>query len=197
MTPTESATDEYLNKLLNKPDEEMLAGVDIDAVNKRKAHLMVYSPKVVANAFLWKKARAGLIHMKLQKLVFFMHAWSLAQRNKSVVSEKPAPWQYGPVFASLYHELKSFGSKDVATYLEEFNPETGQMAALVPNSQDAYFWSLFDRVWDRYGQLSAIELSALTHEQNGAWERARTNLNAVIPDDDLANYYRQKLTASA
>lgn len=133
--------------------------------------------------------------MKLQKLVFFVHAWSLALKGLSVVNEPPEAWQYGPVFSSLYHELKSYGSSDISTLLQEFNPATGQLAALVPNHSDANFWPLFDKVWERYGQFNALQLSALTHESGGPWEHAYSQKMANIPNELVASYYRQKMIA--
>ena len=155
---------------------------------------MPYSPRIVANAFLWKKGAAGLSHMKLQKLVFFVHAWALALNNQRLVTESPEAWPYGPVFTSLYHELKQFGSQNITMLLQELNPATGQLAALIPNEKDATFWSLFDRVWDRYGRLSAMQLSSLTHETGGPWERARSNFAGEIRDEWIADYYRAQLT---
>lgn len=155
-----------------------------------------YAPSLIANAFLWKKGAAGLSHMKLQKLVFFYHAWSLALRGTPGVSEQPAPWQYGPVFSSLYHQLKQFGSGNVSAYLKDFNPATSQLTAMVPSEADTGAWSLLEQVWERYGQFSALQLSALTHEKGGPWEQAFLAKMSAIPDEMLASYYKAKLAGA-
>lgn len=157
---------------------------------------MAYSPRMVANAFLWKKRGASLSHMKLQKLVFFVHAWSLAINGKPGVTESPEAWQYGPVFSSLYHELKSYGSRGVTEYLTEYSPAAQKMVALVPNHQDGEFWSLFDRVLERYGNFSAVDLSALTHEPGSPWDRAYRINQKEIPNDWITEYYQRKLAGS-
>lgn len=157
---------------------------------------MPYSPRLVANAFLVKAKKAGVpvSHMKVQKLVFFLHAWSLALRDAgSFVTEPPEAWPYGPVFDSLYHELKSYGSSNIDAYLKELNPATGQMAAMVPNSADTEFYRFLDQVWDRYGNFSALQLSALSHEAAGPWAQAREKHARVIDSDMIRNYYRGKL----
>lgn len=157
---------------------------------------MAYSPRMIANAFLWKKGGGGLSHIKLQKLVFFLHAWSLALYGKPGASESPEAWQYGPVFSSLYHELKSYGSSNITQYLTEYSPSAQKMVAFVPNQQDLEFWSLFDRVDERYGRFSALDLSALTHEPGSPWEQAYRINQKEIPSDWIADYYRKKLTNS-
>ena len=156
---------------------------------------MTYRPNLIANAFIYKAKLLGLplTHMKLQKLVFFMHAWSLALRGSSVVSERPDAWTYGPVFESLYHSLKSNGSSPVGEYLTMINPQSGQLQALIPNLEDKEFWTLLDQVWDRYGKFSALELSALTHEAGGPWSQAREARVESLDDTQVRNYYRSKL----
>jgi uncharacterized phage-associated protein len=157
--------------------------------------MMAYAPRLVANAFLVdaKKRGVGLTHMQLQKLVFFIHAWSLALKRASFLNERPEAWKYGPVFESLYHELKAYGSQNVGNLLTEFNPSTGTFLAMVPSPQDQDFWSLFEQVRERYGRFSAMELSALSHEKGGPWEQARGAMVGDIPDDWIADFYRSKL----
>ncbi|MBP6224903.1 MAG: DUF4065 domain-containing protein [Rhizobacter sp.] len=135
--------------------------------------------------------------MKLQKLVFFMHAWSLALSGETVVKETPEAWQYGPVFDSLYHSLKGYGSRNIDTYLQEMNPTTGQREPLIPNQQDTHFWNLLAQVWARYGGLSALQLSALTHEDGSPWATAKEERRGWLDDKQVADFYRQKLTAHA
>lgn len=156
---------------------------------------MPYSPSLVANAFLYKAQQSGvpLTHMKLQKLVFFMHAWSLALRNQSMVTERPEAWQYGPVFDSLYHELKGNGSRAVTDYLAQMNPETGIRQGMIPVLNDTDFWGMLEQVWARYGGFSALQLSALTHEAGGPWEQARQTGTGWLSDDQVREHYRQQV----
>lgn len=157
--------------------------------------MATYSPSLVANAFLYKARQSGVqvSHMKLQKLVFFIHAWSLASTGASYVSEQPEAWTYGPVFDTLYHELKNFGSRDIDAYLMQMNSETGERQALVPVFTDGAFWTLLGQVWDRYSSLSALQLSALTHEAGGPWERARQTGSGWLSDDMVRDHYRPQI----
>lgn len=157
--------------------------------------MFTYSPSLIANAFLYKARQTGaqLSHLKLQKLVFFIHAWGLALKGTSPVLDSPQAWPYGPVFESLYHELKGFGSKPVDTYLLQMNPHSGQLEPQIPVHSDTDFWGLLDQVWDRYSPFSAVQLSALTHEPGGPWEKARQGQVLSLTDDAVRDYYRGKL----
>ena len=153
-----------------------------------------YTPSLVANAFLYKARQSGaqMSHMKLQKLVFFMHAWSLAALGKSFVAETPEAWPYGPVFGTLYHELKTYGSRNIDSYLLQINARTGHLEAQIPVLKDQAFWGLVDQVWDRYGSLSALQLSALTHEPGGPWEKARLG-HVPLSNEIIRDHYRVQL----
>jgi len=157
-----------------------------------------YPPDVIVNALLYHAARQrggslrDMTHMKLQKLVFFMHAWGLALYEKSPVSEQPQAWEYGPVFSSLYHILKTYGSTPVTDGLEQMNPATGQMVPMIPPMEDHHFWQLLGQVWERYGGFDAFDLSALTHEDDSPWASARNAKRGFLDDDEITDFYRRK-----
>jgi len=162
-----------------------------------------YEPDVIANAVIYLARQTGvpaprsLTHMKLQKLVFFVHAWGLALHDQSPLSERPQAWEYGPVFDSLYHVLKSYGSRPVDEYLTKMNPATGQRQAMIPTRNDRTFWNLLEQVCTQYGNLSALQLSDLSHEPDGPWEKARAMHNGWLDDAEVAAFYREKLVSHA
>lgn len=160
---------------------------------------MPYSPRLVANAFLYKanQVRASVSHMKLQKLVFFLHAWGLVMTGQGPVLGAPEAWPYGPVYDQLYHDLKGFGSGPVTQYLSELNPATGAIEPLIPNLNDVTFWQLVERVWERYGHFTAMQLSALTHEPGSPWDVTRRNHSGSIRDELMVEYYGRQLNQHA
>ncbi|WP_377156562.1 Panacea domain-containing protein [Roseateles sp. UC29_93] len=156
---------------------------------------MPYSPAIVANAVLHraKQRRIFVNHLKLQKLVFFTHAWSLALHDAPVVEERPEAWRYGPVFDSLFHRLRPQQGRPITAFLKTVDEGRNAYVTLMPAFEDEAFWDVLDQVMDRYGHLSADQLSALGHERGGAWEQTREAKQAVIPDDRLRQFYRGKL----
>lgn len=144
---------------------------------------MAYSAIAVANAFIEKAKKhkiSDLTPMKLQKLVFFAHAWALASSNKPLIKDKILAWKYGPVIESIYHEFKRYGSNNITTPGTEFlwddDPHSvvkaKYVATTVPESDD-YANVIIDLILDVYGDKSAIYLSNLTHKQGSAWEVTR------------------------
>jgi len=157
---------------------------------------MSYSPAIVANAVLTRANQRGIFisHLKLQKLVFFTHAWCLAILGEPAVNERPEAWEFGPVFNTLYYRLKERGHERIREYIESVDATTNAFATLVPSPADDRFWRILDQVMDRYGTFTAAQLSTLSHEPGGPWEQARCAKLAVIPDESVLSFYRSKLS---
>ncbi len=135
-----------------------------------------YSPLALANYFIEKfGGDADIEHMKLQKLVYCAHGWSLGVDNWAVVNERPQVWRYGPVFESLYHVLKLFGRRPIRRP-QSISPF--EEPALV---EDKRTKELLDWVWDRYGHLSGATLSDMMHEAGTPWERVAKENNFLVP----------------
>ena len=160
---------------------------------------MAYSAIAVANAFIEKAKERGIkdiTPMKLQKLVFYAHAWSLVMSNKPLVNDKVFAWPYGPVIESIYHEFKGFGSKNITSPGTEFvwddDPNATVRAKYVAPSipeSDSLSQSLVDYVLEAYGDQDAIALSNLTHRPGSAWHTIMEQngggepRNLIIPND--------------
>jgi uncharacterized phage-associated protein len=152
---------------------------------------MAYDVRVVANYFLDLAARDHVFvsPLKLQKIVYLAHGWSLALRGQPLLKQSIEAWRYGPVIPALYREFKEFGGSAIV-----------RKARLTENVQelDAETKKLIDAVWERYKSLSATQLSALTHEPGSAWDLTRREFRpllpstSVIPDDLIADEFERR-----
>lgn len=118
---------------------------------------------------------------KLQKLVYYSQAWSLVWDDDTLFPEEIEAWANGPVVRELYeahrgkYRVSRLGDGDVDVLTED-QRET------------------VDAVLDFYGNRSPQWLSDLTHME-APWQKARRHVpegdrgNAVIPKEDLAEYY--------
>ncbi|WP_329909971.1 Panacea domain-containing protein [Serratia quinivorans] len=149
---------------------------------------MAYPTAAVANAFI-DKALAGQIDdlspMKLQKLIFFVQSWHLKIYDEPLVDEFFAKWPYGPVIPSLYHDVKSYGSRPITTPLSTLvNTEPGFkiVTPKVPEG-DNRTNKLIDKIVSVYGPLRGTQLSYLTHLPGTAW--SRTEKDGAVIDNQL------------
>ena len=141
-----------------------------------------YSPLAIANSFLEiaKRHGKGISPMKLQKLVYFAHAWNLAYYDEGLIDESIYAWRFGPVIESIYTKFKHYGWKDIEypgmvtnpawnPFFEQDIPQF-LMPRLDPSNPDeADKLSMLNYMWELYGHMSAEELSDLTHEAHTPW----------------------------
>lgn len=149
-----------------------------------------YSSVAIANNFVERFAAdvGGIEHMKLQKLVYCSYGWWLAARGMEgcrLTTDKPQIWKYGPVFSELYHVFKIFGRKQI-TEMKSLNPFDNP-----PNVDegDEEVRTMIKWIWGRYGHLSSLTLSDMTHKPGTPWYRVaeehgfRVPFNMPIPDE--------------
>ncbi|MDO4911408.1 MAG: DUF4065 domain-containing protein [Corynebacterium sp.] len=100
--------------------------------------------------------------MKLHKLIFYSHALSLLENNKSLVDEDFQAWRNGPVLPSLFatHRGRFFVDK---TKYADAGPLDAETAAIV------------DEVLENIGSLNGSQLSKKTHREK-PWSDQRIGL---------------------
>jgi uncharacterized phage-associated protein len=119
--------------------------------------------------------------IKLQKLVYYSHAWHLVWDEKPLFNEPIEAWANGPVVKELYREHR--GSFTVTDWPK------GDPDALTESEKASV-----RAVLDFYGEHNAAWLSELTHKER-PWLDARQGLapgqrgNRRITDERMAEYY--------
>jgi len=159
-----------------------------------------YPAPAIANAFLERHGGLGrLTQMQLQKLSYFAHGWNLAVNGTPLVDEEFQAWDYGPVSPKLYDHTKYFGSSPIDRPITEGDDDkmmffllNKQLAAPVYRAQFlASESAVIDRVYARYGTLSAFQMSQLTHQPGTPWHRSYVRgENRAIPNELIAEHYR-------
>lgn len=153
---------------------------------------MRYTPLALANTFIARHGATGTLdQMKLQKLDFYAYGWWLAYNSEPILTEPPQVWQYGPVFESLYGALRPFGNSAITQPVAPPN----QPPSMIPET-DTLTIQWVDWIWQRYGHLSALKLSDMTHEAGTPWQVEaaakdyRVPKRHPIPDTTIRNYFK-------
>ena len=151
-----------------------------------------HKPIHVANAFLWKANQDGVCDidkLKIQKLIYCLHGWTLATSGEPVVGELYQAWPYGPVLDSIYYATKRFPHDHITHFFDEFDPVDESRKAFMVGADDKGFWEVFDRVWDRYKCFSGLQLSALTHADGTPWSITRAKNETYIPNELIRDHF--------
>lgn len=130
-----------------------------------------------------RSAGDAITHLKLQKLVYYAQAWSLALLGRPLFSEDFRAWAHGPVALSVWHAFKEHGWEALPPpdEMPDFDDETTELLRDVLRS---------------YGEHSARKLEELTHGEE-PWLRARGDLppeassSAVIPKEHMKRFYQR------
>lgn len=146
---------------------------------------------IVAHYFMSKSKadqRKDFTNKKLQKLLYYAQAWSLAIHNKRLFDNKFEAWIHGAALPAVYHRYKEFGFEQISEEYDEseFNQLTDQQKELL------------DEVWEVYGKYDPDYLEAINHAEK-PWQLARQDLamgdrsNAEISEDVMREYYAKRI----
>ena len=165
-----------------------------------------YDARAVANYFLDLAERDGktLDPIKIQKLVYLAHGWSLALTGKPLIVDKVEAWPYGPVIRSLFLAFGDAGNGPIEHYALDVQMVNGRPTSTTPRLDHIHHWSnrrmkdVLDEVWRVYGDFTAIQLSNFTHQPDSPWAQTwRPGADGlVISDDVIKSYFSELATAN-
>lgn len=146
-----------------------------------------YTASDIANWFLGaidRDAGDAITHLKLQKLIYYAQAWSLAlpKRGYPLFDEDLQAWAHGPVAESVFQEHR--GNSWEALPAPEKVPE------IAPEDVEH-----LQEILAVFGEYSAKQLERMTHNE-APWLKARGDLppearsNAAIDKGLMAAFYR-------
>jgi len=123
--------------------------------------------------------------MKLQKLVYYCQAWSLAWDGAPLFEEEFEAWMNGPVCPDLYKAHKGIFKVKSGFFNLHISDD--------PNFSNDNIESMNVVIKD-YGDKAPYWLSELTHHED-PWKRARRGLsvgehsNNIITKESMQYYY--------
>ena len=125
-------------------------------------------------------AEEPLTPLQIIKLVYFCHGWCLGLYERPLSIQPVRAWKYGPVIPVVYRALRSYGDSPVTSPISNTEPQFDEIES-----------DLIAQVYEKYGHLSGIRLSGLTHAPGTPWHTVwrQKGRDAVIPDALIQKYY--------
>jgi uncharacterized phage-associated protein len=120
---------------------------------------MAHSCVAIAN-YLLEKSRptGGLDALQTLKLAYISNGVSLGAYDWSLIVDDVEAWKYGPVIRAIYARVP-YGAAKIGNAL------SAERAFLTPPEQ-----SILDSVFEKYGKLTGVSLSSLTHREGTPWD---------------------------
>lgn len=135
--------------------------------------------------------KMNLINLKLQKLLYYLQAWSWGINNERFINCSFEAWVHGPVCRQIYDRLK--GQKNLYSLITTDDLQTKEPNTLI-EAADIEFINF---ILDNYAGFSGTELETMTHTE-APWIETRRGLdpmqgcNKEIPEDMMQTYYGKK-----
>jgi uncharacterized phage-associated protein len=166
------------------------------------------SAAAVANEFLNLASSEAIAidQMKLQKLLFYAHAWHLAINDQPLFEDDFEAWPWGPVVRDIYSQTRDYGRLPVSGRLSELQKVGGGLLdwkLSIPNGVESEGLKDFIRqVWDTHKSYSGIQLSNSTHAQGEPWTIVKDrygNLDSKpkIPNEIIRAVFKKKLDSGS
>jgi uncharacterized phage-associated protein len=131
------------------------------------------------------KEPEAVSNLKLQKLLYYAQALSLAKRNTPLFDDEIQAWTYGPVVKSVYNEYKEHDADSIPDSLQKID---------LPSIDDRVF---IRQIWRVYGHRTATQLVEDTHAES-PWLEARGELQPndrsekEITQESMRRYFINK-----
>lgn len=118
---------------------------------------------------------------KVQKLLYIIYGYFLAQKDTQIFSETPKAWPYGPVFPR---------TRDKIDFNKVYQTTDHEIKDIAQNEE---LTEIFEKVIDKYSRFTATQLSDWSHKEGGAWHKTTQlkgfNWNNEIPNELIKEYF--------
>lgn len=132
-------------------------------------------------ALAWKKGIV-LNVTKVQKMLYILYGYFVANHDHPVLTEQPKAWPYGPVFPRSQKKV------DYSTILPLEHSDFNEI------KNDSLLTDKLNLIIDKYSKFTASQLSGWSHEEGGPWaltcQKVGFNWNAAITDDLIKSYFQ-------
>lgn len=130
--------------------------------------------------YCYKHNIKNCTNKKLQKLLYYIQAWSLALNGKAIFSDDFEAWLHGPVIPSIYQKYKQYSFNPL--------PEVKKFDIKKLEKKDIEF---IDAVLDKYAGFDAEFLEYRTHIED-PWKiaRSKSTISSIITKKSMRDYYR-------
>lgn len=167
-----------------------------------RTRAMSYDCRAIANAVLdlGDQLKLRLTHMAVHKVMYYAHGWHLAKYDAPFIEQEFEAWKDGPIQRLVWEALKISGSSPVTCRATRFDLVTRRISVVRQEIENEQLDFLREIV-SGYGTLHAFELSEMTHERDGPWDRVwnapkgKISLGMRIPNPSIRAHFRRGVGA--
>lgn len=132
-------------------------------------------------------------NLRLQKLLYFIQATFIQEKNELCFRDDMECWEYGPVCPEVYSFFRRFGSSSIPfeKFYTVYNRVSNQFIKEIFDMKfnSAYDKELIDSVIEQLRGESVYRLVEITHKQKPWLENYKHNFNNKISKESMVDYF--------
>lgn len=140
-------------------------------------------------------AGAPLNQLKLQKLLYYIQAWHLANTGNPIVPGRFQAWIHGPVSREVFDRFRASKLLYSPMLPSDVRPEFNSEVALSDAER-----GFINEVLEAYGHLSGSQLESMTHNEE-PWIEARRGYSpdarceVEISESTMQRFYSSRISS--
>lgn len=133
----------------------------------------------------------ALINLKLQKLMYYIQAWSLGINGEKMMEARFEAWVHGPVCRQLYDRFKS--TKSLYSTIDKEDVKNIDATNDITQEDKEFI----NYILENFARYSGPQLETMTHNEQ-PWIEARNGASPMehcenqISEDTMRTYYGKK-----
>jgi uncharacterized phage-associated protein len=157
----------------------------------------MYEARKICNFLLanFDALEFGLTNLRINKLLFFIHAESLKHRPEGLVRNHFEAWQFGPVIRPVFDAFKGYKESPITAPALYLDYATGKTVPVPFDDIQPADIEIIKREFQNYSRFSTGQLVSLSHEVGGPWDTiyrahlADATLSPRIPNKLIRSYF--------
>ncbi|MCX4364226.1 MAG: DUF4065 domain-containing protein [Bacilli bacterium] len=139
-------------------------------------------------------SRVSCTHLKIQKLTYFCYADYLCKTNKKLFVDTIYAYEKGPIVKGLYDRYKKTKGELREDNKSKYSNENIYFpirSRILVAENGIEMLASIDETIDKYGNMSANELVALTHKEDSPWSHSGAGKEQykLIEDEMILKYH--------
>ncbi|MBV5270972.1 MAG: DUF4065 domain-containing protein [Afipia sp.] len=157
----------------------------------------MYEARKICNLLLanFDAVEFDLTNLRLNKLLFFIHAESLRTRPEGLIRNHFEAWQFGPVIRPVFDTFKVYKESPVTAPALFLDYASGNQIPVPHEDIRPEDVDLIFREFKNYSRFTTGQLVSLSHETGGPWDvvyrahLADATLSPRIPNKLIKSHF--------
>jgi uncharacterized phage-associated protein len=150
----------------------------------------MYEARKICNYLLanFDAVEFDLTNLRINKLLFFIHAESLRQRPEGLIRNHFEAWQFGPVIRPVFDTFKIYNDGPITALAQYLDYALGKRIPVPYDDIREEDLKIIVREFRNYSRFSTGQLVSLSHEPGGPWDVVyRANLADATQSPRISN----------